>query len=84
MLNNGVVEIGISCGCATCQSDYYMTEQELREGSKNGTVFDEGGFSRGCETCNTQLAGQFYTAHQMFDDKWYHIQVCEDCLCSLS
>ena len=88
MLNNktrGVITTcGIHAACPRCQSDYDRTEQELYDGSEDGTVFDEGSFSwSACELCHERLGGTRYSAHQLIDEEWEHLEICEDCLMTL-
>jgi hypothetical protein len=80
------IDPGVACQCETCQSAFGLSEDELLEGSENGSVHDEGGFSwHGCEVCRSSLGGTRYAAHGFAEDgSVLHYDVCADCLCYLA
>lgn len=89
MLNNkkaGIITVcGIHAACSACQAEYGLSEQELYDSCADGSVFDEGSFSGcTCGLCHESLSGTRYSAHELIDGEWSHLEVCEDCLCSLS
>lgn len=75
------------CGiCSECQSDYGMEPQPFYTGVKDGSVFDEGGFSwSDCECCGSSLGGDRFAAHGFADDdSILHFSICVDCLLYLA
>lgn len=89
MLSNktqgNITVCGIHAACSRCQSDYDLSEQELYDGSADGSVFDEGSFSWStCELCKDQLGGTRYSAHELINDEWEHLEICGDCLIALA
>lgn len=76
------VSTGLCPDCSECASAHNVTIQELNEGIKNGTLFDEGGFSSmSCDFCNTGTQGTRYVYHYRDDnDEVCHgDSICVDC-----
>ena len=82
------ISVGICPTCETCQSDFDEDDADIfAEKISEGKIFDEGGFSWSrCDTCNSRLGGNRYSAHAVNTEtrETVHLAVCEACLCFIA
>lgn len=82
----GVVFPGICPTCDECQTQFGLSEEEIKTMLEDGTLVDEGGFSyHNCDICHSSLGGDRYCAHEIAENgELIHLDICCDCLMELA
>jgi hypothetical protein len=73
--------------CSECASMLGMDQKEFDEAYENGTICDEGGFSRyGCDICGSSLGTTVYSYHWLDEnnDIQHGEGMCQDCVCYIA
>ena len=80
------VSPGLCPCCLQCQSNFGLSEAEMKGLLESGELADEGGYSlHDCDSCGSDLGGDRYAAHAIdADGELVHLDVCIDCLIELA